>query len=115
MISRLLHPGSVSCVLCAGLVPGVQSSWFLAFSCELMACVPHLGSLPTQWGTAGAFDTLRSLDLSSNKLTGSLPSTWGASGVLTNLNQLDVSSNELSGTIPSSWGASGSLGAIGQL
>jgi len=75
----------------------------------------HAGSLPTGWGTAGAFPALQVLDVSYNTLTGSLPSSWGASGVLTSLNQLNVAGNSISGTVPASWGAQGSLQALSQL
>ena len=43
-------------------------------------CLRAQGSLPPEWGAAGAFPALRYLEVSSNfRLGGALPGAWGSS------------------------------------
>jgi hypothetical protein len=56
-----------------------------------------IGTLPLQWG---ASRTLRSIDLSNNRITGTLPPSWAAG----NLSEILLSNNTLRGTLPARWG-----------
>ena len=73
------------------------------------------GSLPPEWGAAGAFPALRYLEVSSNfRLTGQLPDGWGANaGSMQRLQVLLAHDCNLTGTLPASWAAN--LPALGAL
>ena len=76
--------------------------WFLTFSGT------NAGNLPAAWGTMGAFESLKELNLNNNSLSGTLPAQWGDTSngaVLVSLQSLDVSTNSLSGALPATWGS----------
>ncbi|KAK9812104.1 hypothetical protein WJX73_006928 [Symbiochloris irregularis] len=72
-----------------------------------MASNALVSSLPVQWGQAGSFQSLQTLDLSSNLLSGTLPA-WGQDGgnSMPNLTTLALAGLRLRGTVPD-WGPDG--------
>ncbi len=74
----------------------------LAFS--QCPCVTLTGSLPSEWGGAGAFPALSILVLRNFPLRGTLPASWGNAS-FPSLTYLQLGDNKLSGTLPPEWGA----------
>ena len=76
---------------------------FNRFLCGALA-----GTLPSEWGSHGAWGALQELYLEGNKFTGTLPASWGSNGSFSRLNTLLLSANQLTGPLPAAWGANGS-------
>lgn len=75
---------------------------------KLIAGFIVTGTLPTSWGSPGAFPNLSLLTLELTNLSGTLPPSWG-NGSFPALQQLQIGagisgSNLLSGTLPPEWG-----------
>ena len=63
--------------------------------------------MPAAWGTGGALDNLKVLNLTNNTFSGTLPAQWGGltnGAVFDDLEVLDMSSNGLTGYLPTEWG-----------
>ncbi len=67
-------------------------------------CVILTGSLPSEWGDAGAFPALSTLVLRNFPFGGTLPVSWGYAS-FPSLTYLQLGDNKLSGTLPPEWGA----------
>jgi len=62
------------------------------------------GSLPSEWGDAGAFPALSILVLRNFPFGGTLPASWGNAS-FPSLTYLQLGPNKLSSTLPPEWGA----------
>lgn len=69
------------------------------------------GTLPPEWGAAGAFPATRVVFLADNNLTGTLPTEWGgaAEDSWPQLQAMVLINNSLQGYVPSSWMSFGQL------
>lgn len=70
-----------------------------------LANIGLYGSLPPEWGDAGAFPSMRLLSLANNNITGTLPSEWGSVSTDSwpQLQAMLLFNNSLQGFVPSSW------------
>ncbi|PSC69697.1 Serine threonine-kinase CTR1 isoform A [Micractinium conductrix] len=77
----------------------------------------HVGcSLPSEWGTAGAFPKLTALYLDENgKLTGPLPAAWSNAGAWRSLEILSITSTNLKGSLPVEWANPGAFPKLADL
>lgn len=120
-----LHVGGLSAWDVPGAFPSLQYLWLTTVEGSLPALsgsngsvghtpFPHMtllslesdsmtGTLPPEWGSPIAFQSLTELHLSISGLSGRLPASWGAAGSFPQLNTLQITRTSISGSLPTSW------------